>query len=41
LAPSTSPQDGLLRLSIGLEDAEDLWDDLAHALAAARMRAAA
>lgn len=29
--------DGLLRLSVGLEDAEDLWDDLAHALAAARM----
>jgi cystathionine beta-lyase/cystathionine gamma-synthase len=38
LAPSTSPQDGLLRLSVGLED---VWDDLAHALAAARMRAAA
>ena len=33
--------DGLLRLSVGLEDAEDLWDDLAHALAAARVRAAA
>lgn len=33
--------DGLLRLSVGLEDAEDLWDDLAHALAAARLRAAA
>ena len=31
----------LLRLSVGLEDAEDLWDDLAHALAAARVRAAA
>lgn len=33
--------EGLLRLSVGLEDAEDLWDDLAHALAAARVRAAA
>lgn len=33
--------DGLLRLSVGLEDAEDLWDDLVHALAAARRRAAA
>ena len=33
--------DGLLRLSVGLEDAEDLWDDLVHALAAARVRAAA
>ena len=33
--------DGLLRLSVGLEDAEDLWTDLAHALAAARVRAAA
>jgi cystathionine beta-lyase/cystathionine gamma-synthase len=33
--------DGLLRLSVGLEDVEDLWDDLARALAAARVRAAA
>ena len=33
--------DGLLRVSVGLEDAEDLWDDLVHALAAARVRAAA
>jgi methionine-gamma-lyase len=33
--------DGLLRLSVGLEDAEDLWADLAHALAAAQVRAAA
>ncbi len=33
--------DGLLRLSVGLEDAEDLWADLAQALAAARVRAAA
>jgi len=33
--------DGLLRLSVGLEDPEDLWDDLVHALAAARVRAAA
>jgi methionine-gamma-lyase len=33
--------DGLLRLSVGLEDVEDLWSDLEHALAAARMRAAA
>jgi cystathionine beta-lyase/cystathionine gamma-synthase len=33
--------DGLLRLSVRLEDAEDARDDLAHALAAARMRAAA
>jgi cystathionine beta-lyase/cystathionine gamma-synthase len=40
-APPTSPQDGLLRLSVGLEDAEEFWDDLAHALAAARVRAAA
>jgi cystathionine gamma-synthase len=31
-----SPQvpDGLLRLSVGLEDVDDLWDDLAQALAA-------
>lgn len=33
--------DGLLRLSVGLEDVEDLWADLAHALAAAQVRAAA
>ena len=33
--------DGLLRLSVGLEDPEDLWADLAHALAAAQVRAAA
>lgn len=33
--------DGLLRLSVGLEDVEDLWADLAHALAAAHVRAAA
>jgi methionine-gamma-lyase len=33
--------EGLLRLSVGLEDVEDLWDDLARALAAARVRAAA
>ena len=33
--------DGLLRLSVGLEDTDDLWDDLAYALAAARVRAAA
>ncbi len=26
---------GLLRLSVGLEDVEELWDDLAQALAAA------
>jgi len=33
--------EGLLRLSVGLEDTEDLWADLAQALAAARLRAAA
>ena len=33
--------DGLLRLSVGLEDVEDLWDDLVHALAAVHVRAAA
>lgn len=33
--------DGLLRLSVGLEDADDLWGDLAHALAAARVPALA
>jgi methionine-gamma-lyase len=32
---------GLLRLSVGLEDVDDLWADLTHALAAARDRAAA
>lgn len=31
--------DGLLRLSVGLEDVEDLWADLASALAAARFAA--
>jgi len=29
------PVAALLRLSVGLEDAEDLWTDLAGALAAA------
>jgi methionine-gamma-lyase len=33
--------DGLLRLSVSLEDVEDLWGDLARALAAAQVRAAA
>jgi cystathionine beta-lyase/cystathionine gamma-synthase len=33
--------DGLLRLSVGLENVEDLWADLAHAFAAARVRRAA
>ena len=33
--------DGLLRLSVGLESVDDLWGDLAHALAAARVRTAA
>jgi methionine-gamma-lyase len=33
--------DGLLRLSVGLEDVDDLWDDLEQALSAARMRAVA
>jgi methionine-gamma-lyase len=33
--------DGLLRLSVGLEDVEDLWADLAQALGAARVRSAA
>lgn len=28
---------GLLRLSVGLEDADDLWGDLVHALAAVRV----
>ncbi|MEJ5914923.1 trans-sulfuration enzyme family protein [Pseudokineococcus sp. 1T1Z-3] len=31
--PASTPP-GLLRLSVGLEDADDLWDDLAQALAA-------
>ena len=29
---------GLLRLSVGLEDVDDLWADLAQALAASRRR---
>jgi methionine-gamma-lyase len=33
--------DGLLRLSVGLEDANDLWADLEQALAAASLRAVA
>jgi methionine-gamma-lyase len=33
--------DGLLRMSVGLEDVEDLWADLVQGLAAARVRAAA
>jgi cystathionine gamma-synthase len=33
--PTTIPE-GLLRLSVGIEDVEDLWDDLARALDAAR-----
>jgi methionine-gamma-lyase len=32
---------GLLRLSVGLEDVEDLWADLEQALATARLRAVA
>ena len=28
----------MLRLSVGLEDVEDLWDDLAQALASTRVR---
>jgi methionine-gamma-lyase len=32
---------GLLRLSVGLEDVEDLWADLAYALDAVRVRTAA
>ncbi|MCB1613611.1 MAG: PLP-dependent transferase, partial [Xanthomonadales bacterium] len=28
--------DGLLRMSVGIEDAEDLWSDLAQALEAGR-----
>jgi cystathionine gamma-synthase len=34
LEPETIPA-GLLRLSVGIEDVEDLWDDLAQALEAA------
>jgi cystathionine beta-lyase/cystathionine gamma-synthase len=33
--------DGLLRLSVGLEDVDDLWADLARALARLRVHAAA
>ncbi|MFO7571419.1 MAG: aminotransferase class I/II-fold pyridoxal phosphate-dependent enzyme [Gaiellaceae bacterium] len=33
--------EGLLRLSVGLEDADDLWSDLVHALAAVRVATAA
>ncbi|MGZ8782816.1 MAG: PLP-dependent transferase, partial [Gaiellaceae bacterium] len=33
--------DGLLRLSVGLEDADDLWSDLARGLAAASSSIAA
>ena len=33
--PATIP-DGLLRLSVGIEDVEDLWEDLAQALDSAR-----
>jgi len=29
--PSTIPE-GLVRLSVGIEDVDDLWDDLASAL---------
>jgi cystathionine gamma-synthase len=29
--PATIP-DGLVRLSVGIEDVEDLWTDLSHAL---------
>jgi cystathionine beta-lyase/cystathionine gamma-synthase len=35
---STGIGDGLLRLSVGLEDVEDLWDDLARALDSAASR---
>jgi methionine-gamma-lyase len=34
VAPEARPSAGLLRLSVGLEDAEDLRADLARALAA-------
>jgi cystathionine gamma-synthase len=30
--PATIPE-GLIRLSVGIEDVEDLWDDLSSALA--------
>ena len=30
---SARPGEALLRLSVGLEDVEDLWSDLEHALA--------
>jgi len=33
--PSTIPE-GLIRLSVGIEDVEDIWADLAQALDAAR-----
>jgi cystathionine gamma-synthase len=33
--PATIP-DGLIRLSVGIEDVEDLWEDLAQALDSAR-----
>ena len=33
--PATIP-DGLVRLSVGIEDVEDLWEDLAQALDAAQ-----
>jgi cystathionine gamma-synthase len=29
--PATIP-DGLVRMSVGIEDVDDLWDDLAQAL---------
>jgi cystathionine beta-lyase/cystathionine gamma-synthase len=32
--------DGLLRLSVGIEDVEDLLDDLAHAIAASERETA-
>lgn len=32
VAAEARPDDGLLRLSVGLEDVEDLWDDLVAAL---------
>ena len=35
--PATIPE-GFLRLSVGIEDVEDLWEDLAQALDAARHR---
>jgi methionine-gamma-lyase len=39
LAAGITP--GLLRLSVGLEDADDLWADLERALAASRRALAA